>query len=95
MAGHIDQAPARSVLDHIGPGRAAVAADLDLLPADSAPLVPETVSVVSLVMKSEDELPVSLAIAVIAKASAGAAVSMVTAWLAAVPILPAVSTIRA
>ena len=64
-------------------------------PADSAPLVPETVSVVSLVMKSEDELPVSLAIAVIASASAGAVVSMVTAWLAVVPILPAVSTIRA
>ena len=31
VRGRIDQAPARSVLDHIGPGRAAVAADLDLL----------------------------------------------------------------
>ena len=40
-------------------------------------------------------VPVSVAIAVIASASAGAAVSMVTAWLAVVPILPAVSTIRA
>ena len=65
-------------------------------PAASAPLVPDTVSVVSLVMKSDDELPLSVAIAVIAKASAGGAVvSMVTAWLAVVPTLPAVSMIRA
>ena len=34
-------------------------------PAASAPLVPDTVSVVSLVMKSLDDVPVSSAIAVI------------------------------
>ena len=64
-------------------------------PAASAPLVPETVSVVSLVMKSPRACRCRLAIAVIASASAGAVVSMVTAWLAVVPTLPAVSTIRA
>ena len=64
-------------------------------PAASAPLVPETVSEVSLVMKSLDDVPVSVAIAVIASASAGAVVSMVTAWLAVVPTLAAASMIRA
>ena len=63
-------------------------------PAASAPLLPDTISVVSLVMKSPT-VPLSLAIAVIASASAGAVVSMVMAWLAVVPTLPAVSTIRA
>jgi len=38
---------------------------------------------------------VSVTIAVIASVSAGAPVSMVMAWLVVVPILPAVSTIRA
>jgi hypothetical protein len=51
-------------------------------------LVPETVSVVSLVMKSEDELPLSLAIAVIASASVGAAVSSVTLSAPVVELLP-------
>ena len=63
-------------------------------PAASAPLLPDTISVVSLVMKSPT-VPLSLAIAVIARASAGAVVSMVMAWLAVVPTLPALSTIRA
>ena len=45
-------------------------------PAPSAPCVPDTVSVVSLVMKSLDDVPVSVAIAVIATAAVGAAVSM-------------------
>ena len=54
--------------------------------APSVPLVPETVSVVSLVMKSLADVPVSSAMALIARASAGAEVSMVTAWLAVVPI---------
>ena len=63
-------------------------------PAASAPLVPETVSVVSLVMKSPT-VPLSVAIAVIASASAGAVVSIVTAWLAVVPTLAAASMIRA
>ena len=63
-------------------------------PAASGPLVPDTISVVSLVMKSL-LVPVSVAIAVIASASAGAVVSMVMAWLVVVPILPAASTIRA
>ncbi len=64
-------------------------------PGASAPLVPDTISVVSLVMKSLDAVPVSVAIAVIASAAAGSAVSMVMAWLVVVPILPAASTIRA
>ena len=64
-------------------------------PAPSAPLVPDTVSVVSLVMKSVDDVPVSSAIAVIASASVGPVVSMVTAWLAVVPTLLAASMIRA
>ncbi len=66
-------------------------------PAASAPLLPDTTSVVSLVMKSllVPPIAVSVAIAVIASVSAGAVVSMVMAWLVVVPILPAVSTIRA
>ncbi len=64
-------------------------------PGASAPLVPDTVSVVSLVMKSLDDVPVSLAIAVMSTVAAGAAVSMVTAWLSVVPTLPAASTTRA
>src|SRR5207237_1732576 len=64
-----------------------------LSPAASAPLVPDTVSVVSLVMKSP-AVPLSVAIAVIASASAGAVVSIVTAWLAVVPTLTAASMIR-
>ena len=63
-------------------------------PAASAPLLPDTISVVSLVMKSPT-VPLSLAIAVIASASAGPPVTMVMAWLAVVPTLPALSTIRA
>ena len=63
-------------------------------PAPSAPLLPDTVSVVSLVMKSPT-VPLSVAIAVIASASAGAVVSM--PWLsrpdrfAATAALPAAS----
>src|SRR3954453_16767075 len=62
-----------------------------LSPAASAPLVPETVSVVSLVMKSPT-VPLSVRIPVIASASAGPAVMMVT-WnaLEATPWLPAAS----
>jgi len=57
-------------------------------------LVPDTTSVVSLVMKSLLVPPsaVSVTIAVIASVSAGAPVSMVMAWLVVVPIA-AVSTI--
>jgi len=73
------------------PAGAAVAADLNLLARTSAPLVPDTTSVVSLVMKSLLVPPsaVSVTIAVIASVSAGAPVSMVMAWLVVVPILPA------
>src|SRR5258708_18306133 len=63
-------------------------------PAASARLVPDTVSVVWLVRKSPT-VPLSVAIAVIDSASAGAVVSIVTAWLAVVPTLAAASTIRA
>ena len=41
-------------------------------------MVPETVSVVSLVMKSLDDVPLSVAIAVIATVAVGAAASTVT-----------------
>ena len=64
-------------------------------PATSAVLVPDTVSTVSLVMKSLDDVPVSSAIAVMSTVAVGAAVSMVTAWLSSGPTLPAVSTTRA
>ena len=43
--------------------------------------MPDTVSEVSLVMKSLDDVPVSSAIAVMSTVAVGAAVSMVTAWL--------------
>ena len=58
-------------------------------------MVPDTVSEVSLVMKSPDDVPVSLTIAVMSTVAVGAAVSMVTAWLSVLPTLPAVSTTRA
>ena len=50
---------------------------------------------VSLVVKSEDELPVSLAIAVIASVSAGAVVSSVTLSAPVVELLPRPSLNRA
>ncbi|MFZ3250251.1 MAG: hypothetical protein WA214_15300 [Pseudolabrys sp.] len=56
-------------------------------------MLPDTINVVSLVMKSP-AVPVSVVIAVTATASAGR-LAMVMAWLAVVPILPAVSRIRA
>ena len=63
-------------------------------PAPSAPLVPETVSVVSLVVKSP-AVPVSSAIAVMSTAAVGLLVSMVTAWLSLLPTLAAASITRA
>src|SRR2546429_5861444 len=65
-----------------------------LSPAASAPLVPDTVSVVSLVMKSP-AVPLSVAIAVIASASAGAVVSIVAAWIARVQSSHAYTSIPA
>ena len=73
-----------------GRGRAVVTSDqvappslltCTFSPAPSAPWVPETVSDVSLVTKSLDQVPLSVAIAVIATAAVGAVVSMVTGWL--------------
>ena len=52
------------------------------------PLVLDNVRLVSLVTKSLVELPVSSAMAVIATATVGAVVSIVTAWLAVLPTLP-------
>ncbi len=62
-------------------------------PAASAPLLPDTISVVSLVMKSllVPPIAVSVAIAVIANVSAGATVSRVKLKLLAVETLPAAS----
>jgi hypothetical protein len=57
-------------------------------PLANVPCVPETVSVVSLVMKSLGELPVSLAIAVIVTATVGATVSTVTVKVAEALLAP-------
>jgi hypothetical protein len=54
-------------------------------PAPSAVLVPDTVSDVSFVMKSDAEVPLSEAIAVISTVAVGAVVSMVMAWLSMLP----------
>ena len=54
--------------------------------------MPETVSVVSLVIKSLDEVPLSVAMAVIATSAVGAAVSTVTGVADELaPTLPAMS----
>ena len=61
-------------------------------PAPSAPCVPDTVSVVSLVTKSLDDVPLSVAIAVMTAAAVGAAVSTVTGVAVELaPALPAMS----
>jgi hypothetical protein len=61
-------------------------------PLPNAPCVPETVSVVSLVLKSLDELPVSWRIAVIATAAVGTVLStVIAARLVALLTLPAMS----
>ena len=61
-------------------------------PEPSAPCVPETVSVVSLVIKSLDEVPLSVAMAVIATSAVGATVSTVTGVAVEfAPALPAMS----
>ena len=61
-------------------------------PAPSEPCVPDTVSVVSLVTKSLDEVPLSVAMAVIATAAVGATASTVTGVAVELaPALPAMS----
>ena len=60
----------------------------------SASLLPETISVVSLVLKSP-AVPVSWSIAVIDTVAEETLVSMVTAWLSLLPMLAAASITRA
>ena len=65
-------------------------------PGLSRPCVPETVSVVSLVTKSLDDVPLSVVIAVIATSAVGADVSTVTEVADELaPTLPATSVSRA
>src|SRR5262245_33357720 len=63
-------------------------------PAPSGSCVPDTVSVVSLVVKSPG-VPVSRAIARLSATAVAAVVSMVTAWLSVAPTLAAASITRA
>ena len=57
--------------------------------------VPDTVKLMSLVIKSLSLSPVSSLIAVIPITAVGALLSITTSWLALEPTLPAASTTRA